>query len=807
MLNHPDPQQRKPTLDSQNLIGQFSKAMMDLVEYAEHHDQDEFLTFALDIVGDFVDSPIGFYHFVDTDQKNLCLQQWSSRTLKEFCHAHGKGAHYPIDKAGVWVDCVRAGTAVVHNDYESLEHKKGLPEGHARVIRELVVPVKRNDKIVAILGVGNKETDYDQKDIDLVSYLADITWEILEKKQTRVMLQQKQELFSASFFNNPTPMCIIDTQNSCVVVFNREFLKLSQCSSEELMNLSTEQWEFHCQEDVDCSIEKMMRKGKSFQNRLVEWVNLSGVRKELKIHATFLKYSGDSLMILMCNDITRERKAEREFRRSETLYERLFYNMNSGVLLCEALENGADFKVLNLNPSAERITGMKLEDLKGQLVSSILSGIERSAILESFTRSYRKGEPFHQKEFLYHFRKSAKWMEFWTHPLPDGNMVVIFEEKTEEKQLQERLRQSEKMESLGHLAGGIAHDFNNMLAAIIGYTDLSLQECTDHPEVKDYLNYIIEASEKAESLVKEILFFSRRHQGRKVPLKASAIFRDATEQLRVKLPARIHVDFNIEEDSVALLSNPASIYRVFRNLCDNALQSMEEQGELMIRYDEIILGKSLDGVMGASLPGHYARLIIGDKGCGIPEEDLGHIFEPFYTTRSFGQSSGMGLSVVFGIVKSIEGNILVKSEMGKGSTFMVLFPKKEILRDHDLKLAELPKGKNELILLLTDNKPGREILEKLLREYHYRVQSFADAEEAWSYYQENKELCQLLLCDITRDVERWLQGENPLPFVYIQALEERTYTADMLMSGIRAIMETPLQKQKLLRTLQQILSP
>jgi signal transduction histidine kinase len=156
---------------------------LSLIEFSLSHTLDELLTASLDAVGALVDSPIGFYHFVEPDQITLSLQQWSSRTLKEFCRAEAKGVHYTIDQAGVWADCLRRKKVVIHNDYSSLPHKKGMPEGHAEVIRELVVPVLRKDKVVAILGVGNKPVEYGRRDVEVVSYLADVTWEIVERKR------------------------------------------------------------------------------------------------------------------------------------------------------------------------------------------------------------------------------------------------------------------------------------------------------------------------------------------------------------------------------------------------------------------------------------------------------------------------------------------------------------------------------------------------------------------------------------------------------------------------------------------------
>jgi len=185
-----EPLIKDDNIAKEELSQSFIKIRLSLIEYAISHTLDELMTQSLDEVGALLDSPIGFYHFVEPDQKTLSLQQWSTRTLKEFCRAEGKGIHYSIDQAGVWVDCLHQKKAVIHNDYSSLPHKKGMPEGHAKVVRELVVPVIRNDKAVAILGVGNKPTDYTQRDVEIVSYLADVTWEIVQKKRAEAELIQ-----------------------------------------------------------------------------------------------------------------------------------------------------------------------------------------------------------------------------------------------------------------------------------------------------------------------------------------------------------------------------------------------------------------------------------------------------------------------------------------------------------------------------------------------------------------------------------------------------------------------------------------
>ena len=203
-------------------IQRLLEARLTLLEYATCHSLDELLTRSLDTVGDLVQSPIGFYHFVGEDQQTLTLQQWSTSTLKVFCHAEGRGMHYGLDQAGVWADCVREKRPVIHNDYASLPGKKGLPAGHAPLLRELVVPIMRDGQVVAILGVGNKPADYSENDLETVSYLADVTWEIVEQKRTEEALRES-EMFLGMLLNAiPIPVFYKDSEGR-YQGFNKSF--------------------------------------------------------------------------------------------------------------------------------------------------------------------------------------------------------------------------------------------------------------------------------------------------------------------------------------------------------------------------------------------------------------------------------------------------------------------------------------------------------------------------------------------------------------------------------------------------------
>lgn len=288
-----------------------------LVEYAPNHTLDEFLTKSLDEVGELVDSPIGFYHFVSEDQKNLSLQQWSTRTLKEFCKAEGKGIHYSIDQAGVWTDCVRVKKPVIHNDYESLPNKKGMPEGHAEVIRELVVPVMRKNKVVAILGVGNKPTPYKKNDVEIVTYFADVTWEIVRQKLANEALT-REKVLSEQYINSLPGLFYVFDEQARFIKWNSAWNRVTGYSDEELVERSAT--DFIEGEDRALIEEKMVKVFRDgFAESEAKLVTKDGRRIPYYFTGLLKKLNGRDCLIGLGIDITDRKQAEEKVRAQEKI--------------------------------------------------------------------------------------------------------------------------------------------------------------------------------------------------------------------------------------------------------------------------------------------------------------------------------------------------------------------------------------------------------------------------------------------------------------------------------------------------------
>ena len=210
-------------------------ARLRLVNLAPRVSLDDLLRATLDEAEHLTGSPIGFYHFVAPDQRSLVLQAWSTRTSRDFCRAEGKGLHYSIDEAGVWVDCIRERRPVIHNDYLSLPHKRGLPEGHADILRELVVPVLREGLIVAVMGVGNRQTPYSDDDVAATSQLADLAWDIADRKRSDDALRESEQRYRELFEAESDAILLVDEASGCVLEANSSACAMYGYTRDELV--------------------------------------------------------------------------------------------------------------------------------------------------------------------------------------------------------------------------------------------------------------------------------------------------------------------------------------------------------------------------------------------------------------------------------------------------------------------------------------------------------------------------------------------------------------------------------------------
>ena len=297
---------------------------------------------------------------------------------------------------------------------------------------------------------------------------------------------------------------------------------------------------------------------------------------------------------------------------------------------------------------------------------------------------------------------------------PDGRLAGLIgsvldvtklkQAEEERRSAETQLRQAQKMEALGTLAGGIAHDFNNILGIIFGYTELARWSISDNLPVTEKLDEVLKAANRAKDLVKQILAFSRQGEIEKKPVQVSLVFEEALKMLRATIPSTIDIRSDISSRST-VLGDPTQIHQVLMNLCTNAVHAMRDQvGTLEVTLVDIFLEPKLGDPYSELHEGLHVQLIVKDTGHGIGPAIMDRIFDPFFTTKEAGVGTGLGLSVVHGIVKGHGGVIEVESEPGKGTMFKVLFPAAESAFSSDGVEPSLPQGHERI--LVVDDEPG-----------------------------------------------------------------------------------------------------
>jgi PAS domain S-box-containing protein len=323
---------------------------------------------------------------------------------------------------------------------------------------------------------------------------------------------------------------------------------------------------------------------------------------------------------------------------------------------------------------------------------------------------------------------------------------------TDRTRLEAQFRQAQKMEAIGTLAGGIAHDFNNILSAVLGYTEMALGEPNLESHLRRYLDQVFKAGERARDLVKQILSFSRQIDERPRPLRVSPIIKEVLKLLRASLPTTIKIRQEIHAEWDTIVADPTQIHQILMNLCTNAEYAMRgRQGELKVSLVPVNLEPSDNLVIHHDLsPGEYLRLTVSDTGVGIDEEVMARIFDPFFTTKKPGEGTGLGLSVVYGIVKSYGGAVTAQSEVGKGTDFNVYLPLlTEVEYEQEAKGETPIPGGQERILFVDDEAALVQLTAGILSGLGYEVVGRTSSLEALELFRTRPDWFDLVITDMT----------------------------------------------------------
>ena len=342
----------------------------------------------------------------------------------------------------------------------------------------------------------------------------------------------------------------------------------------------------------------------------------------------------------------------------------------------------------------------------------------KAGSIREYTREKRYMRKDHS-EIWVSLTVSAMWAVGET---PDF-LIAVIQDITARKLLEEQVRQSQKMEAIGTLAGGIAHDFNNILAAINGYTELSLMLLEENPKVRDHLCAVLKASARATDFVRQILSFSRRQALDRKPVALGPIVAECTTLLRATIPASIEFDVWLAPDAPLVLADATQIHQILMNLGTNAWHAMKDRtGRFDVKLERYLLDEAAAKETQLH-PGICARITVSDTGCGMNKATLSRIFDPFFTTKPVGEGTGLGLAVVHGIMDSHGGAITVQSTPGQGSVFRLYFPETTGEPASSATAAEsVPHGEGERILVVDDEVQIVQLMQLALTELGYEVE-------------------------------------------------------------------------------------
>jgi PAS domain S-box-containing protein len=489
----------------------------------------------------------------------------------------------------------------------------------------------------------------------------------------------------------------------------------------------------------------------------------NGAEFPVEMAISRINVNGKPMFTAYIRDITERKHAERVTSELASVVE-----FSNDAIIAKTLEGN----ILSWNAGAERIYGYAAEEVIGRHVYMLIPP-DRLNELGQTLATVKRGESLVNFETV-QMRKDGKriWVSLTESPIKNetGKITAISSiarDITENKRLEEQFLQSQKMEAVGRLAGGVAHDFNNILTAILGYSDLLLAQMnSSHPMYKS-LSEIRRAGEFAASLTHQLLAFSRRQSLQLKILDINDVVKSIEKMLKRLIGEDIQIMTVLDTSVGKIKADPSQLEQVVLNLAVNARDAMPKGGVITIQTSNATL--LADDLFHANeMPaGEYVKLMISDTGCGMSDEVKKHLFEPFFTTKDQGKGTGLGLATCYGIVKQCGGHIMVESVEGQGTTFVIYFPRTEIVGEKSqgkTNLQELPRG-NETVLIVEDEVTVRSLAAHILRRLGYNV---LEAEDAGSAREVVKSLesrrIDLLLADVVlpnseggKELADWLE--------------------------------------------------
>ena len=648
---------------------------------------------------------------------------------------------------------------------------------------------------------------------------------VIKLTDSETALSESKEKYHSILDNIEDGYYEVDLKGS-LTFFNNSLSRLLGYSPSALVGMNYREYmSSETAEKVYQTFNQVYRTGEPAKGFDWEVFKVDGSKGHLETSVSLVKDSDGNPIGFrgIIRDMTKRKQSEIALRESEAKYRQLVNHAPSGIYEID-LENG---KFVSVNDVLCEYTGYARHEMLSMNAFDIIAEESQEMALERLDRILKNKPVPASVEYKI---KAKNGREFWAllntrlKNDPKGKssaVMVVAHDITEQKQAQEekknlelQLQQAQKMEAIGTLAGGIAHDFNNILSVIIGYTELILMNARVDSEVRENLKEIFNASKHARDMVKQILAFSRQNKQERKPIQVAHIVKEALKMLKASLPATISIRQKVEKNTDIIEADPTQIHQVLMNLCTNAAHAIDDRdGELEIGLATVQLSQQDVYKMPDLQPGSYLKLSVRDTGDGIPPEALPQIFNPYFTTKEKEEGTGLGLAVVQGIIKSLNGTITVDSEVGKGSTFHVYMPtiKRELAEEEEIP-RPLPMG-YERILFVDDEQPLVEIGKQMLERLGYKVDTRTSSVEALNLFTADPDRFDLVITDIVmpnmtgdRLADKIIGIRPDMPIVLCTGYSEKFTRKHASEMGIQNFLMKPLVMRDLADTVRQALT-
>jgi len=671
----------------------------------------------------------------------------------------------------------------------------------------MLVPIRNRTKVIGILSIQSyRLRAYDQGDLNTLQTLADHCGGALERIRADQALRDSDQRFRELFESSPDAVFVEDL-NGTVLDINPAACRLHGVAREGLIGRNVSNLVPPDRREEAARDFKALVEGRLEQ---IEGASYSqdGRVVPVEVRASRFDYAGQPAVLLHVRDITDRKLAEAALRSSEMLFHSVWENSVDGMRLTD--ENGI---IVAVNDAFCKLVGMPHEALEGKPFTVIFADSEKpDQLLEEFRQRFRNRVIESQRERRLTLRNgdvvtledSSSFVGLRGQP---PMLLGLFRDVTAQKRLEEQLRQSQKMEAIGQLAGGVAHDFNNLLTVIHGHASLLVASGALAGVAARSAQQISQAAERAATLTRQLLAFSRRQLMQPRQLDMNQVVANMTKMLGRILGEDIALQVNYSPQPARVQADAGMMEQVLLNLAVNSRDAMPKGGLLAIRISALELEARRLAQHAEGRAGQFVCLSVIDMGCGIPVETLRRIFEPFFTTKEVGKGTGLGLATVYGIVKQHQGWIEVESEPGKGATFRVFLPRSleaaEVANDRPAEPAI--RGGTETILVVEDEAPVRELVCSLLAGRGYQILQAESGAKGIQVWRENKDRIDLLLTDLImpnqmngRELAEKLWAERPnLKVIFTSGYSSDVVGKDFILRPGMNYLQKPYEPHKL----------